>query len=340
MIPEIQVYYDFTKKPLPEVLSWLEEMGVSAIGRSSLEAPQEWLQRYGCCFPWVVIEGRIQLKAGFKKSQLERLLRRWRGVPKLSVSLINVPPRAASRGLNWQISSSELQEFLLALAAYHCCCLDSLAIPKTLLIDSEKPVSETTVENHDFDNKSLSKLSGFARSLSGWEVETMPCPPRDRLSQNFFLNGFRGGHGPIVLVHPDCEGLTATIIEQALIHLQAVDVVVGSTTSGDCYLLGLRSWHEALFYFDSDDVSPACSRRIKAQAQTLGLSVEELPTLPSIQSRDDLERLTQRVRQQIHGEESRSEKASKYLLDVCDRILKRPLIKSKSADLNTRRQGL
>jgi hypothetical protein len=335
MIPELQVYYDFSKKPPPEVLSWLEEMGVQADRRSSLEAPPEWLQRYGCCFPWVVIEGRIQLKAGFKKSQLERLLRRWKGAPKLGISIAVASPREAFEGFCSQIGSGEVQEFLGALAAYYCHRLEGLPISKTLLLDSEK----STPAASNVDNKSTLEIPAFGLSLPDWEVDRTSFRKTDRFSGNYFLNGFRGGHGPIVQVHPDCEGLTPAIIEQALVHLRSVDVVVGSTTDGDCYLLGLRSWHEALFFSDSDDASIKCLTRIKAQAQSLGLSIYELPTLPSIQSRDDLERLAQGIREQRLCEESRSDKVSEYLLDVCDRILRKMPLTVEAAEMNNWRQG-
>jgi len=335
MIPELQVYYDFSKKPLPEVLSWLEEMGVPANHRSSLEAPQEWLQRYGCCFPWVVIEGRIQLKAGFKKSQLERLLRRWKGAPKLGISIATEFLQEASGGFWPQIGSSEVQELLGALAAYYGYHLEGLAASKTLLLDSERSTSAAP----NVDNKSTSEIPAIALTLPGWEVDRIPFLGRDRLSGNYFLNGFRSGYGPIVQTYPDCEGLTSVIFEQALVHLRSVDVVVGSTSVGDCYLLGLRSWHEALFSSNSDDASMKCSARIKARAQSLSLSFEELPTLPSIRNREDLERLAQGIRERGLCEESRSDKVSKYLLDVCERILRKMPLSIESADRSTRRQG-
>lgn len=335
MIPELQVYYDFSKKPPPEVLSWLEEMGVPAHRRSSLEAPQEWLQRYGCCFPWVVIEGRIQLKAGFKKSQLERLLRRWKGAPKLGISFATEFFREESGGFWQQIGSGEAQELLGALAGYYCHLLDGLAISKTLLLDSEKSVPAAP----DVDNSSTLEIPDIALSLPGWEVDLTPFRGRDRLSGNYFLNGFRSGHGPIVQVHSDCEGLTPAILEQALVHLKSVDIVAGSTTAGDCYLLGLRSWHEALFFSDSDGASMKGSARMKARARSLSLSFEELPTLPSIRNRDDLERLARGIREQRLCQGNRLDKVSKYLLDTCDRILGMTPISVESADMNTGRQS-
>lgn len=79
MNPTIEVYYDPSRLPLPPVVGWLETLGIVAIHRTPKDAPQEWLERYGCCFPWVVADGRIVLKAGFQKAHLERLAQRWFG---------------------------------------------------------------------------------------------------------------------------------------------------------------------------------------------------------------------------------------------------------------------
>lgn len=328
MIPELQVYYDFTKKPLPEVLAWLEEMGIRATHRSAQEAPQEWLQRYGCCFPWVVIEGRIQLKAGFKKSQLERLLRRWKGAPKLGITTASESPRAAPGSFYSQIGSAAVQELFRASAAYYCHCLDHLAVSKTLLLDSETAATVSLPADRESD----SKLPGLFQALPSWEVDLTPYRGGDRFYSDYFLNGFRGGHGPIILAFPDCEGLAPAIIEEALVQLRIVDVVVGATTFGDCYLLGLRSWHEGLFFPDSDEASLESLARIKARTQSLGLSIYELPKLQSIRSRDDLERVVKRIREQRLHRESRSEKASLQLLNVCERILKGTQVAGESAD--------
>lgn len=79
MTPTIEVYYDPTRLPLPPVVGWLETLGIAAIHRTPQDAPQEWIERYGCCFPWVVADGRIVLKAGFQKAHLEKLAQRWYG---------------------------------------------------------------------------------------------------------------------------------------------------------------------------------------------------------------------------------------------------------------------
>lgn len=79
MTPTIEVYYDPTRLPLPPVVGWLETLGIAAIHRTPQDAPQEWIERYGCCFPWIVADGRIVLKAGFQKVHLEKLAQRWFG---------------------------------------------------------------------------------------------------------------------------------------------------------------------------------------------------------------------------------------------------------------------
>lgn len=77
--PSIEVYYDPSRLPLPAVVGWLRELGIDAVHRTPSEAPAEWMQRYGCCFPWVVANGRLVLKAGFQREHLVRLAQRWYG---------------------------------------------------------------------------------------------------------------------------------------------------------------------------------------------------------------------------------------------------------------------
>lgn len=89
----IEIYYDPTYKPLPEVIDWCEALGILTVHRTPLEAPAEWLQKYGCCFPWVVANGRIVLKAGFQRSHLERLAQRWFGTP--LIAWLRTPKRVS-----------------------------------------------------------------------------------------------------------------------------------------------------------------------------------------------------------------------------------------------------
>lgn len=84
MTPHLEVYFDPSRLPPPSVLGWLAEEGLTAVHRTPADAPEAWLARYGCCFPWVVADGRIVLKAGFQRSHLERLIRKWRGAPLLA----------------------------------------------------------------------------------------------------------------------------------------------------------------------------------------------------------------------------------------------------------------
>lgn len=91
--PVIEIYYDPNRKPLPEVIGWCQELGIAIVHRTPFEAPAEWSQKYGCCFPWVVADGRIVLKAGFQRSHLERLAQRWFGTP--LIAWLSTPKRVS-----------------------------------------------------------------------------------------------------------------------------------------------------------------------------------------------------------------------------------------------------
>lgn len=229
MNPTIEVYYDPSRLPPPSVVDWLDELGLAVIHRTPQEAPEDWLQRYGCCFPWVVADGRIVLKAGFQKVHLERLVQRWYGT-----ALV----------VWWRIPKPAPQE-----------CGESNQLPRDVASD------ELSISDRVLPSPRLKQRIHF------WECDINQLP--DQL-----LAQFRLGWHPIVLWCSDESSPDESFVEAALLQLKSHDVVVAHNRQGRVVLLGLRSWHGALFE-DSELVGSGLATWVN-RARTLNLQIAEL----------------------------------------------------------------
>jgi|GEM_PF-3447474 hypothetical protein len=229
MNPTIEVYYDPSRLPLPPVVDWLDDLGIAATHRTPQEAPQEWLQRYGCCFPWVVADGRMVLKAGFQRVHLERLVQRWFGT-----ALV----------VWWRIPKSEPQE-----------CGETSQSQRDAASD------ELSISNRATPSPRLKPRIHF------WECDINQLP--DNL-----LAQFRLGWHPIILWSSDESSPDESHVEAALLELKSHDVVAVHDRQGRVVLLGLRSWHGALFE-DSGLVSSGLAKWVN-RARTLNLQIAEL----------------------------------------------------------------
>eukprot|EP00899_Mesostigma_viride_P025588 jgi/Mesvir1/6213/Mv00894-RA.1 len=94
----------------------------------------------------------------------------------------------------------------------------------------------------------------------------------------------------VVIVATDCPDLTIDVIMSAYELLDKHDVVVGPACDGGYYLLGMKSFHEALFQGIEWSTSTVCSRTLEIAA-SLNLAVASAPLLPELQDVDTLEDL-------------------------------------------------
>jgi len=251
MHPTLEVYYDPNRLPIPPVVGWLEALGLSAVHRTPEEAPTPWLERYGCCFPWVVADGRIVLKAGFQRAQLERLIKRWYGAPLLvyyPLKQCRTPKRASQ----------------------------SLSGEQTL--HSSPPQNPLPVFPFRQHNSSLQNLQVY--SVDAGEDSTL---------SEILLRSFRSGWRPVIAwvdsaMPPHAsqisdDKLPDKILARALEQLTGYDLVLFRKSTGGAILLGLREWHGNLFdgdLIDGDliDGDPATGLEVSvllARAEALGL---------------------------------------------------------------------
>jgi len=249
MHPTLDVYYDPNRLPLPPVVGWLEALGLSAIHRTPEDAPAEWLERYGCCFPWVVANGRLVLKAGFQRAQLERLVLRWYGAP----LLIYYPwkqcrtPERASQSLGCD-------------PAPH----------------SHHPQNPIPVLPYRQNNSNLPNL----------QLQRIEAGEDSALSE-ILLRSFRSGWRPVI-VWVDSSSpppvsllsdykLSDKILTRALEQLTVYDLVLFRKSTGEPLLLGLRAWHGALFGDNEAiglDVSYLMARAEELELKSIEIEVQ------------------------------------------------------------------
>ena len=105
--------------------------------------------------------------------------------------------------------------------------------------------------------------------------------------QQAFAAGFAQGYQRICIIGSDCYELSTAVIEEAFARLATYDVVIGPSTDGGYYLLGMNRLHPALF---SNKVwsTPTVKQATLADAQRLNLRYFELPTLTDVDEEYDL----------------------------------------------------
>lgn len=105
------------------------------------------------------------------------------------------------------------------------------------------------------------------------------------------------GHGSAVVLNADSPNLpTALLVETAEILARPGDrAVLGPSTDGGYYLLGLKAPHQRLF--EGIAWSTACvAEQTLARAKEIGLDVEVLPAWYDVDDIEDLRRLSGQVR--------------------------------------------
>ncbi len=105
--------------------------------------------------------------------------------------------------------------------------------------------------------------------------------------QHAFEHGFAQGYQRICIIGSDCYELSTAVIEQAFEQLATHDVVIGPSTDGGYYLLGMNREQPTLFEnkaWSTASVKEATIRDI----DQMGLRWFELPTLTDVDEEDDL----------------------------------------------------
>ncbi|MBW4595234.1 MAG: TIGR04282 family arsenosugar biosynthesis glycosyltransferase [Brasilonema angustatum HA4187-MV1] len=107
-----------------------------------------------------------------------------------------------------------------------------------------------------------------------------------RMTQSFF-NAFQSGAEKVVTIGTDCPGVNNQILAEAFAQLQQCELVLGPAVDGGYYLIGLQRPVPELFINIDWGTSQVFHQTISI-AQTLNLSVADLPHLADIDRPEDL----------------------------------------------------
>lgn len=101
-----------------------------------------------------------------------------------------------------------------------------------------------------------------------------------------FDESFRNGYNKVVIIGSDCAELSSDIIREAFNALERLEFVIGPAEDGGYYLLGMCSYHPALFKevnWSTDSVFRETLNKIKSVEG----SVHLLRTLNDVDTLDD-----------------------------------------------------
>ena len=111
----------------------------------------------------------------------------------------------------------------------------------------------------------------------------------DRMARAF-QTAFDEGDRSVVIVGTDCPAVDANVFANAFFQLSQVDLVLGVAQDGGYYLIGLRQLFPELFQNIVWSTETVLQDTLRI-AQTLGLTIALLPTLPDIDRPEDLQYL-------------------------------------------------
>ncbi|GAB3175004.1 TIGR04282 family arsenosugar biosynthesis glycosyltransferase [Telluribacter humicola] len=104
--------------------------------------------------------------------------------------------------------------------------------------------------------------------------------------QEAFREQFAAGAEQVVIIGSDCLDLRSHHLQQALDALQSTEVVLGPSTDGGYYLLGMTRLHKTLFN-DMPWSQPELLDQTVSRLQQQGIRYQLLETLSDIDEWDD-----------------------------------------------------
>ena len=143
--------------------------------------------------------------------------------------------------------------------------------------------------------------SEHAEERDGWDPATctLKVQQGDDLGEkmkNAFVEAFREGCKPVVIIGSDCAELTEGLLIQAFDSLVHNDVVIGPSEDGGYYLLGMNAHHPDLFE-DIPWSTPDVLSKTLIKVKQKGLDLCLLPELNDV----DLESDWSKVRHRLNG---------------------------------------
>jgi uncharacterized protein len=128
-----------------------------------------------------------------------------------------------------------------------------------------------------------------------WRCIQQQGATRGQVLGNFFENGFRLGRQRIVVLVSDCPTVPDAFVIEAFDRLLIDDVVLGPTTDGGVYLVGLSLERPELFLgFDWE--APGVFDALVDRAEAFGLILGLVPHWYDTSDRAGLDRLASHIR--------------------------------------------
>jgi rSAM/selenodomain-associated transferase 1 len=136
-----------------------------------------------------------------------------------------------------------------------------------------------------FYDKSITTADQWPEDVYQKELQNGPTMAQ-RISNAFKLV-FSKGYNDVITIGSDCLELDERLIRLAFRQLQNVDTVVGPTTDGGLYLLGMKTYHPQLLQVEGWGTAALNSNMNKA-IQQLHLSNFMLSEMHSVGTVEDL----------------------------------------------------
>ncbi|MEO7766406.1 MAG: TIGR04282 family arsenosugar biosynthesis glycosyltransferase, partial [Ferruginibacter sp.] len=102
-----------------------------------------------------------------------------------------------------------------------------------------------------------------------------------------FLDLFKQGYQKVVIIGSDCIELNETIISNGFDMLSENDVVIGPSSDGGYYLLGMNAYFADVFFNKQWGTSTVLNDTLQ-DLMAAGISVQKLQTLNDIDEEKDL----------------------------------------------------
>lgn len=131
---------------------------------------------------------------------------------------------------------------------------------------------------------------------NGWSKALQPEGDLGDRMKAAFRDQFSKGAKSVVIIGSDCLELHPRHLEEAFTQLQSHEVVIGPSTDGGYYLLGMNSLHEALF----DDMpwsQPELMEKTSLVLENKNLPYHLLEPLTDIDEWEDYEGAVRAYRQ-------------------------------------------
>ncbi|MCW9708752.1 TIGR04282 family arsenosugar biosynthesis glycosyltransferase [Fodinibius salsisoli] len=124
-------------------------------------------------------------------------------------------------------------------------------------------------------------------SKGGYEQRLQEGDDLGMRMQKAFARAFSDGFSKVAIIGTDCAAITSKILRQAFQQLEEHPVVIGPSSDGGYYLLGMTNFYPALFEQKEWSTSSVCRETIQ-QLKTMEISYHELPVLNDIDTAEDL----------------------------------------------------